>query len=218
MSKYPSMPLFIDAYLADTTHLTAEEHGAYLLLLMAMWRRNGSVPNDDHDLARICCVAPKRWSRVKQRLMPFLRLTGADELTQKRLLGTIENVRKRVSQNAVSDPPKVASDRHVNSKENNDLFDFSRARVPIQNQKGDFPPPIAGKIPPTESEVLYVPRETANDPTSPEFARFARDGGSLTRALVDAVASTMKQEEEPEPEDYRRSAEYWRLMAGGLKH
>ena len=49
MSKAPSMPMYWDAYIADTTHLSTEEHGAYLLLLAAMWRRDGSVPDDDKD-------------------------------------------------------------------------------------------------------------------------------------------------------------------------
>ena len=53
MSKAPSMPMYWDAYLADTTHLSTEEHGAYLLLLAAMWRRDGWVPDDDRDNARI---------------------------------------------------------------------------------------------------------------------------------------------------------------------
>jgi len=53
MSKAPAMPMMIDAYIGDTTHLTTEEHGAYLLLLFAMWRRDGSVPDNDKDIARI---------------------------------------------------------------------------------------------------------------------------------------------------------------------
>ncbi len=84
MSAAPAMPLFLDAYLADTTHLCTEEHGAYLLLLMAMWRRNGSVPNDDKDLARIVGVSPSKWRKIKDRILPFLTIEG-DEISQKRL-------------------------------------------------------------------------------------------------------------------------------------
>lgn len=88
MSKLPSMPLFVDAYLADTTHLSLEEHGAYLLLLMAMWRRGGAIPDDDKDNARMLGLMPRAWLRLKPRLMPLLSVYGPDGarmITQKRL-------------------------------------------------------------------------------------------------------------------------------------
>jgi uncharacterized protein YdaU (DUF1376 family) len=88
MSKLPSMPLFCDAYLADTAHLTLEESGAYMHLLMAMWRNGGSIPDDDVDNARMCKVGLKKWRKLKVRLMPFLQSYGPVDnlrLTQGRL-------------------------------------------------------------------------------------------------------------------------------------
>lgn len=84
MSAAPHLPLFVDAYVADTMHLSTEEHGAYLLLLMSMWRHNGSVPNDDRDLARITGLPLQRWRKTKVRLMPLLLVEGTS-LSQKRL-------------------------------------------------------------------------------------------------------------------------------------
>lgn len=94
MSQAPVYPLFIDAYLADTTHLSTEEHGAYLLLLMAMWRRGGSVPDDDTDNARMTGLSPRRWAAMKARLRPLLIL-GEGEISQKRLRIEWENSEKR---------------------------------------------------------------------------------------------------------------------------
>ena len=71
MSKAPAMPMYWDAYLADTTHLTTEEHGAYMLLLAAMWRRDGSVPDDDKDNARIIGLTVAKWRKIKARLSVF---------------------------------------------------------------------------------------------------------------------------------------------------
>lgn len=53
MADYPALPLWTDAYLADTAHLTDDEHGRYLLLLITIWRApDCRIPNDDMWLAR----------------------------------------------------------------------------------------------------------------------------------------------------------------------
>lgn len=101
MSSAPAMPVFPDAYLADTTHLTTEEHGAYFLLLMAMWRRNGAVPNDDKDIARIVGLEIKAWRKMRKRLMPFLQVDG-EELTQKRLKKEWDYVSEKRNKNAAN--------------------------------------------------------------------------------------------------------------------
>ncbi len=84
MSKLTSMPFLVDAYIADTTHLSLEEHGAYLLLLFAMWRREGFLPDIDADNARLLGVPVKHWLKLKERLAPFL-IVANGRLTQKRL-------------------------------------------------------------------------------------------------------------------------------------
>ncbi|MBZ9653524.1 YdaU family protein [Phyllobacterium lublinensis] len=101
MSSAPAMPVFPDAYLADTTHLSTEEHGAYFLLLMAMWRRNGTVPDDDRDIARIVGLDLKAWRKMRKRLMPFLTVEG-DFLTQKRLKKEWDYVSEKRTKNAIN--------------------------------------------------------------------------------------------------------------------
>ena len=85
MAEFPSMPLWTDAYLADTTHLTTTEHGAYLLLLIAMWRTSEKrLPNDDHRLARYAKLTSGQWARMRSTIMEFFRVDG-DWITQGRL-------------------------------------------------------------------------------------------------------------------------------------
>lgn len=77
MAEFPVMPFWTDAYLADTTHLTTLEHGAYLLLLFAMWRApENRLPNDDRLLARYTEMTPAQWERKKKILMPFFEVSS----------------------------------------------------------------------------------------------------------------------------------------------
>lgn len=84
MSSAPYMQLYVADYLGDTQHLTTEQHGAYLLILMAMWRAGGRLPNDPGKLARIARVSARRWHLVASEVMPFFDLDG-EEISQKRL-------------------------------------------------------------------------------------------------------------------------------------
>lgn len=64
------MPIYIGDYLADTTRLTTEQHGAYLLLLMDYWR-SGKLPNDDSVLMQITKLSPDAWSNAQAILKQF---------------------------------------------------------------------------------------------------------------------------------------------------
>jgi len=83
MSAPPYMQLYIADYLADTTHLTTVEHGAYLLLLMALWRAGGKLPKDPAKLARIARLSPAEWAKVEAVVMDFFTVRGG-HVTQKR--------------------------------------------------------------------------------------------------------------------------------------
>lgn len=71
MSNRAWMPLHIADYLADTGHLTATEHGAYLLLIMHYWQ-NGHLPENERVIARIAKLTPEQWEESRERLLlPF---------------------------------------------------------------------------------------------------------------------------------------------------
>lgn len=77
MSAPPYMPLYVGDYLADTTHLDGVESGAYLHLLMAMWRAGGKLPAIDDKLAKLTKLTPKQWAAVKPAVLEFFTRRGA---------------------------------------------------------------------------------------------------------------------------------------------
>lgn len=87
MAEFPALPLWTDAYLADTRHLSTMQHGAYLLLLMEAWRRpNTDLPDDDTLLARLAGMSAEEWTREKPVVMSFWRLDGRTKTWQQKRL------------------------------------------------------------------------------------------------------------------------------------
>lgn len=70
MSASPWMPLYIADYLADTAHLSAGEHGAYLLLIMHYWRV-GKLPTDERQLSRIARMNAREWTSARETIAAF---------------------------------------------------------------------------------------------------------------------------------------------------
>ena len=97
----PFMQLYVADYLGDTRHLTTEQHGAYLLLLMTMWRSEGRLPNDAKKLARITGCTASRWARISDDVLAFFEVDG-DDLTNKRLMLELEKASEKSIQRAVS--------------------------------------------------------------------------------------------------------------------
>lgn len=95
------MQFYVADYLGDTRHLTTEQHGAYILLLMSMWRAGGYLPNDDKKLARLCGCTGSRWSKIRAEVMDFFSLHG-EQITQKRLLSELEIAQEKAIKRAVS--------------------------------------------------------------------------------------------------------------------
>lgn len=95
MAEFPALPLWTDAYLGDTTHLTTIEHGAYLLLLMTAWRSpDCRLPDDDRLLARYARCSPGQWKRLRPIIEPFF-LSENGHWTQGRLTDEAVAVRRK---------------------------------------------------------------------------------------------------------------------------
>jgi uncharacterized protein YdaU (DUF1376 family) len=77
------MPFYIADYLGDTVHLTTQQHGAYMLLLMHYWR-SGPLPDDDAFLASVVKADARAWKLLRGVIRSFF--TAADGmLHQKRM-------------------------------------------------------------------------------------------------------------------------------------
>lgn len=94
MSDQPFMQLYVADYLADTLDLSTVEHGAYLLILMTMWRHDARLPNDTAKLARIARMSPAKFKPVWDEISRFFEVEG-DSITNRRLSKEHEKARKK---------------------------------------------------------------------------------------------------------------------------
>lgn len=78
------IPIYPGDYLADTHDLTAEEHGAYFLLMLAAWRNDGYLVADPQRLSRTAKLPYDRLNHILDRF--WTATPDGKQLFQKRLM------------------------------------------------------------------------------------------------------------------------------------
>lgn len=111
------MPLYIADYRADTAHLTAAQHGAYLLLIMHYWS-TGNLPDDDGALARIACMTPAEWRKNRPTIAAFF----GDGWTHKRI------------NNELAKSAEISSKRAASAKQRHSKSDANAEQMDTQSQ------------------------------------------------------------------------------------
>lgn len=103
MAEFPALPLFTDAFIADTVHLNAAQTGAYIMLLMCAWRTSDcSLPDDDTTLSRFARMDKRAWKANKEIIMQFWNRNDVGRWQQKRLLDERNYVEDKRNKNAAA--------------------------------------------------------------------------------------------------------------------
>lgn len=157
------MPLYIGDYLADTSHLTTEQHGAYLLLLMALWKRGtAGLPDCDENLAAASRVSITRWRSMRSVLIDGLLLRSeAGVVTQKRLAAELSrsvNITEARTEAGSKGGAKAAANRQQTGIANavaNEQQNSTPSQSHTQEQRHSDAGASGAGAPPDPADVIF---------------------------------------------------------------
>jgi uncharacterized protein YdaU (DUF1376 family) len=122
------MPFYTADYTRDTMHLTRDEHGGYILLLIACWNNGGRLLNKPGHLATIARATPAEWKRLAPVLKRFFRVEGR-WLVHKRVVAELEKAAR------LSEARREAGKRGGRPRKPNGKQTESKSK-PIANLEG----------------------------------------------------------------------------------
>jgi len=189
------MPLVIGDYLADTSHLSTVEHGAYLLLLMHHWRV-GPLPDDDKRLAAIARMPRDKWGRIAPAIRAFFTPT-ATGLVQKRLMAERAEA-SRISEKRRSSGAKGGHSKAANALKTPETGVANASDLPEQKARPSPSPPTVSTSVDTCGVGAAPP-----PPTHQGAMLFPIDGGKASRAEArdKAKGSRIREDWQPTADD-----------------
>ena len=149
-----------DAFASGTAELTLEETGAYILIIDALYARDGNVPNDDHFISRLLRCRPQVWRRVRDSLIAKgkLHLKTDGKLTANRVetelqtagklianmaeLGRVSAEKRRQNNDTTPTGPLVTTTSTTTTREEERAKALSPRRKPRTQLPSDWKPDL----------------------------------------------------------------------------
>lgn len=78
MAALPYIQLYPADYLADTAHLNAAQHGAYLLLIMNYWQTGAPLKDSNVRLANVARMSQQEWIEARELLEEFFEIKDGE--------------------------------------------------------------------------------------------------------------------------------------------
>lgn len=91
------MPWFIKEHRANASTLTHTEHSALCYLVMLLWERDGTLPNDDKFLARHLRLTGKQWRDMRDTILHDCTIVG-NTISHPKLIAEIAKAKLNVEQ------------------------------------------------------------------------------------------------------------------------
>lgn len=195
------MPFYVGDYLGDTMELTTEQHGAYLLLLLAAWKKGAYLPNNDESLASICKCDKKAWARVSYAVLPYFTETddGAQIYQARQLdeyqLASKNNETQRVNGSKGGRPRKIkpseTQGKPMGFKSDNPNETPSQSPSELKNPVCDAgePGPEFEPPPQAENDVATWPPDF---PDANKLGAYAGGAVPCSEAHMTALAAEVK--------------------------
>ena len=92
----PFMRFYCDDYLADTPHLSTQEHGAYMLIIMNYWRRQKAIP--ESRVASIALLSTIEFESIRDTIAELFDIQNG-VWTHKRIEAELKRVREESKRN-----------------------------------------------------------------------------------------------------------------------
>jgi len=184
MAALPYIQLYVADYLADTVHLSTEEHGAYMLLIFNYWQTGKPIPKD--RLESITKLPNGRWTDVERTLNEFFIEGENGEWIHPRIDEDLERVKAKSDQ--ASKAGKASAVKRKGSKRNGRS---TSTKKPVQR-----PVIYTDTETDTETEVIETISQDKNPDVEEiiqEYRDFKKGTNGVTKGLRERLGCILKE-------------------------
>lgn len=197
MAALPYMQLYVADYLADTAHLSAIEHGAYLLLMFNYWQRGESFKAKDEQslnrrLATVARLSNDEWEDVKETLAEFFEVSEK-EWSHRRIERDLQAVNEKSTKakaagRASGKKRSTSTEQTLNERSTDAEQTLNHTEADTDTDKDIKTKAAASQVPTSQEPAdddaaLPEVLEDNNKPSGNPLSGLARRAGEITQLL-----------------------------------